>query len=154
MFYEFSNKSGRMLARAVQHKKATHTIDKIKDASGNSFVSPDDIAAQFVKYFSKLYNLTPIDMTEHAQARREMIATFLQQYCTTTLSPADSTTLEGPINGEETAIALKQLKTGKSPGPDGLTVSYYKTVQEAIIPHFIKSFNSLRLSPQATKDCI
>lgn len=57
LFYEFGNKSGKLLARALQSRKASNTIHTIRDPSGTSLVSSEDIATQFVKYFSELYNL-------------------------------------------------------------------------------------------------
>lgn len=57
LFYEFRNKSGKLLARELQSKKATNTIHTIRDSSGSLFAAPADIANQFVHYFSDLYNL-------------------------------------------------------------------------------------------------
>lgn len=54
LFYEFGNKSGKYLARAIQLRKAANTIHMIKDPTGKSFMSPEDISDQFVQYFTKL----------------------------------------------------------------------------------------------------
>lgn len=151
LYYEFGNKSGKLLAKALQHKKATHTIHEIKDSSWKSFVSPDDIATQFVNYFSKLYNLPHTEMTEPTRNRQEAIYSFLSQYGGPPISIDDSKTLDSPIEIEETTAALKQLKSGKSPGPDGLTIGYYKTFQDILAPQFTKAFNSLPSSPQSNK---
>lgn len=39
--------------------------------------------------------------------------------------------------------ALKLLKMGKAPGPDGYTLSYYKTFAEKLAPRFIAAYNSV-----------
>lgn len=72
--YEFGNKSGKLLARALQLKKAASTIHTIKDPSGNAFVTPEDIANQFVRYFSKLYNLHTAQSRQdrHQTAKRQL----------------------------------------------------------------------------------
>lgn len=51
-------------------------------------------------------------------------------------------------------MALKQLLTGKSPGPDWLTVSYYKTFHEILTPFFAKTFNSLHSTQQISRDLL
>lgn len=76
-FYEFGNKSGKMLARALQIKKEASTIHNIKDPSGNSIVTSDGIADQFIKYFTKLYNLPPTKMTGQTPDRTQAIESFL-----------------------------------------------------------------------------
>lgn len=43
-----------------------------------------------------------------------------------TLSQKERDQLKKTIFTEELAVAIKDLKTGKSPGPDGLTSQYYK----------------------------
>ncbi|XP_077309868.1 membrane-spanning 4-domains subfamily A member 8-like [Lithobates pipiens] len=43
---------------------------------------------------------------------------------------------------DEITNALKQLKPGKSPGPDGLTVAYYKTFADILKPHFLSALKS------------
>lgn len=48
--------------------------------------------------------------------------------------------------------ALKLLKTGKSPGPDGLIVSYYKSFHKILTPHFTSAFINLTSSPHTFKD--
>lgn len=142
------------MAKALQRRKAALTIHKITDPSGKSFTSPEDISTQFVNYFTKLYNLPQTDMTDPSQNRQEAISTFLAQHGIPLISPEESRTLDCPISMEETTTALKQLKAGKSPGPDGLTVGYYKTFQETLTPHFTKAFNTLSASPQNNKDLL
>lgn len=63
LFYEFGNKSRKSLARALQVKKAAHTIHTFKDPSGNIKATSEYIADQFVHYFSQLYNLPPLPLS-------------------------------------------------------------------------------------------
>ena len=41
------------------------------------------------------------------------------------LNEEKAKTLEGPITYEEAAVALKNMKTDKSPGTDGMTVNFF-----------------------------
>lgn len=38
---------------------------------------------------------------------------------------------------------LKSTPTGKSPGPDGYTISYYKKFRKVLVPHFTSYANSI-----------
>lgn len=44
-------------------------------------------------------------------------------------------------------MAIKQLKIGKSPGPDRLSTVYYKTFIETLATPFLGAFNSLASKP-------
>lgn len=39
--------------------------------------------------------------------------------------------------------ALSHMKSGKSPGPEGLTTLYYKTFSNHLAPYFLCAFNSV-----------
>lgn len=56
-FYEHGNKANKLLARALESKKATTTIHFPIDAAGCKVNSSPNIAKHFVTYYSKLYNL-------------------------------------------------------------------------------------------------
>lgn len=38
---------------------------------------------------------------------------------------------------------MRQMKTGKSPGPDGFTLQYYKCFSQTLAPKMLTTFNSL-----------
>lgn len=106
-------------------------------------VNNDDIANRFVAYYTHLYNLAPSNTQSGKRARIQLINEFLSKHTPTRLSVKEANELAHPISPEEVDIALKQLKPGKSPGPDGLTSGYYKSFQEILRPHFLTAFNSL-----------
>lgn len=115
----------------------------ITDAKGQKIVSNDQIADQFVHYYTQLYNLHPTNPQTDNTQRTKSIRDFLTQYSPEPLSIEAATDLEQPISSAEIDMVLKQLKPGKSPGPDGLTTGYYKTFIETLKPHFLTAFNSL-----------
>lgn len=49
--YEYGNKSGRLLAKALRAKRATTTIHCIHDLTGKKLTNNVQIADQFVKYY-------------------------------------------------------------------------------------------------------
>lgn len=44
---------------------------------------------------------------------------------------------------EEFKTAVKELKPGKTPGPDSYSASYYKLFKEILMSKFVAPFNSL-----------
>lgn len=51
--------------------------------------------------------------------------------------------LNAPINEEELTSTVKTLPSHKSPGPDGLPYSYYKTFLPILSTHLVSLYNSL-----------
>lgn len=103
-------------------KKAAITVHSLTDSAGRKIVSNDEIANQFVKYYTHLYNPDP--QTEDAP-RSQVIKDFRKKY--KPLSNMEAKELDRPLSSEEVDSALKQLKVGKSLGRDSLTGGYYKT---------------------------
>lgn len=114
LYYEFGNKAGKLLARALQSKKASHTIHRINNTRGDAVVTNEGISSQFIQYFSKLYNLPTSQPTESKVNRLKAINDFLTQFGPTPLSPEDSHTLDLPLSTDELLFALKQMKTAKA----------------------------------------
>lgn len=48
-----------------------------------------------------------------------------------------------PLTAEEILSAIKTLKLGKRPGPDGLSVTYYKKFADLLSPLLERAYNSL-----------
>lgn len=140
-FYDYGNKASKLLARALQAKKATTTIHSLSDTSGRKVNSTPDIAKQFVNYYTKSYNLPSSGIKNDRLGRKQMITDFLNKYSPTPISES-SQNLDKPLTKEEANLALKQMKTGKSPGPDGLTIGCYKTYADTLTPIFISTFDS------------
>lgn len=50
--------------------------------------------------------------------------------------------LDRPISENEVLVAIKNLKTGKSPGIDGLISQFFKSCPEQICPYLTTLLNS------------
>lgn len=65
-----------------------------------------------------------------------------------TLTTAEIESLEVPITEEELMLAIKSLKPGKSAGPDGFMVHYYKLFADTLKAPFLRALNHLKTPPQ------
>lgn len=56
------------------------------------------------------------------------------------LSQEEIENLIRPITSNEIQWVIKNLLTNKIPGPDGFTGEFYQTLNEKLIPTFLKPF--------------
>lgn len=124
-------------------KKSDTIIDSINIPEGTKLTSNDQIANQFGKYYTQLYNLRAPPTQKVSDNRLQLIKDFLAQHGPKPISDADASSLEQPLSKEELDAVLKQVKPGKSPGPDSLTLGYYKAFIDTLYPHFLSAFNSI-----------
>lgn len=148
LFYEQSNKCGRLLARAIQTKRASTNVHTIKDSLGKSSSVTADIASQFERYYTKVYNNLPFQpkATTGHNPRKALIKDFLKKFSPKPISREDACEEDNPISEEELKIAIKQLKMGKRPGADSFSASYFKIFADTLTALFLKAFNSLTSS--------
>lgn len=97
VFYEYSNKAGRLLARALQAKKTTTTVHSLTDFKGRKLTTTPDIAEHFVTYYSQLYNLPPACSPTEVDSRQQAIRDFLQQYSPAPISTSLVQQLNDPL---------------------------------------------------------
>lgn len=64
-----------------------------------------------------------------------------------TLTSAEIESLEAPISEDEDLLAIKSLKPGKSPGPDGFTAHHYRAFTDILKTPFLHALNHLK-TPQ------
>ena len=68
---------------------------------------------------------------------------YLERSKTLQMEAEDAINLERDITIEEIKSTIKNIKMGKSPGPDGYTSLYYKRFGEILIPYFQDYMNSV-----------
>ena len=68
---------------------------------------------------------------------------FLERYNLPRVDQEEIENMNRPITGNEIETVIKILATNKSPGPDGLTVKFYQTFSEELIPTLLKLFQKI-----------
>ena len=146
--YEIGDKCGRLLAGKIKEKNRSTYISQIKDKEGHLKQIPKDIAQTFGKYYATLYNLP------HATSPQSRIAEYLTSTGMTRLPSPARYSLDTPITVKEVTEVLKSFKSGKSPGPDGFTISYYREFSELLSKQMTKVFNAVGLTSTFPMDTL
>lgn len=91
----------------------------------------------FLEFYSDLYKPSPT-------SSRLTQNTFLDLLPLPTLLTDHRDLLDSPFTQTEVLDAIKSLKEGSSPGPDGFSNGYYKKFGPSLAPHLTRVFNALR----------
>lgn len=135
--YESGNKCGKLLAKMVrQHKSATY-IPHISTCKGTRATFPTQITEEFRQFYSRLYNLP------QATSSINEIENYIMSSQMTSLPQEIRDDLESPITLTELQTAIKTMKPGKAPGPNGYTLQYYKTLFPTLGPRMVTLFNKI-----------
>uniref|UniRef100_A0A803TCQ4 Reverse transcriptase domain-containing protein n=1 Tax=Anolis carolinensis TaxID=28377 RepID=A0A803TCQ4_ANOCA len=132
--FQNANKPGKWLAWKINKKKQDRTIMEIISGE-NSYTSEEEIAAEFNKFYSKLYSKD--------QIRKDKIGEFLSKQNLVKLSERQREFLNKEITEKEILKVINNMECNKAPGPDGLNGLYYKTFAEEVIPFLKKIMNDV-----------
>ena len=113
------------------------TTAPIRNRDGMLLTDKEDILKQWTLHFSTLLNRTS-EVTDEALEsirKRPMI-----------------TELDAPPNAAEADAAIKQLQTGKAPGPDGIPAEVFKAGGETLITHLTRMFQVFWANGQLPRD--
>lgn len=123
----------------MQNKKSATTVHHIKDKHGNTHSSNKAIADQFEQYYHSLYK--PLNVLMPTSYSR----------IPTNSSPLSTDTahkLEAPLSETEFEKAIKHMKVGKAPGPDGPPLQCYKIFSDVLKLRFLAASGSLQPGKQ------
>lgn len=102
------------------------------------------MANAFSDYCGSLYNLhSDVDTP---QPTTEIISNFLRKLKILKLTPANLQLLNSPFTTPETSKIIESLPNNKSPGPDGFTGEYYKTVKHILSTYMENIYNAAAAS--------
>ena len=110
-------------------------MPKIKIGGNPPTTNPSKILEAFQGFYSRLYE-------PHTRPTTGATSQFLEGLHIPTLSTDHRDILDSPITEEEVVEVVRGLRTGSAPGPDGLSIPYYKTFSAILAPHMTKFFNS------------
>ena len=135
-FYKQANKPGTYLARALNTLNKTFKPIKLKIANRVLSSNPLKIVQKFSSHLKQLYSETTVFDESKADS-------FFAQINLPQISQSQKEQLEEPITQEDVALAIRELKINKRPGPDGFSANYLKTFTELLSPRLAEAFNNL-----------
>ena len=112
--FETGDKAGKLPAQQARAAAASRFISSIKLSSGATTTDPKLINETFSKFDSDLYasshlNTSSASTIEFPKVDQELVGNLAK-----------------PVSTTEIMRAITTLQSGKSPGPDGFTVKFYK----------------------------
>lgn len=133
--YEGGSKHARFLAFKLRKQQADNTVYSIKDpVTKQTHHDIDNIKSCFKLFYEKLYTQLQVD-------NDSKMDDFLKSVNLPVLSETQNNTLMSAITTEEVKNAITRQKTNRSPGPDGYTAQWYKTLRDVLTPILVKTFN-------------
>lgn len=139
--YQWGNKANKHLARMLKKKKSINYIETIHNKNGEMVYTTKEIAKVFKSYYGALYSVK--QKGQQVIEKIEETKEFLKNARLPLLSESERSMLEKPITEEEIHKALKDSALGKSLGPDGYTINYYKNYKEILVPKLCQYMNGL-----------
>lgn len=109
---------------------------------------PSQTHREFQGFYVSLYNL------QRDSPSQTQVTDYLANSQMPKLSAEVSKLLDEPITLEEIQSTIGTTKLGKAPGPDGLTLSYYKTSLPSLCKFMHKFFNSLGFNMAFPRDTL
>ena len=108
-------------------------ISSIYDSSGVEVSSQEEIERAHFDLYSSLFSEEPVDLN----FQDDLLSSLSRQ-----LSPHQASLCEGAMTIDEVSFAIKNMNTNKSPGPDGLTVEFYRKFWDVLSPHLVRVYNA------------
>ena len=122
--------------------QSSRLIKEIKDDKNDTITDPFEISEVFKKFYSNLYSYQSTDI-----AVQESYLGYTRK-----LSYEQREIIDQPITICDLRKALFDMREGASPGPNGLTVKFFKTFFDDLSPLFIKLLETAFSNGFLTKD--
>jgi hypothetical protein len=107
--------------RAHKHHAGASRITTLDDRDGVSHSAQPEMEHLCCEYYSKLYTREPISRAQEGAREQSLVSIGDRR------SEEMKACLRVPIKMHELDEALKGMAVGKSPGPDGVVIEFYKT---------------------------
>lgn len=122
-YYEHGDWAGGLLSHQLHQYSASSFIAEIQTQDGQVKSDPKEINDQFKLFYMLLYSSDSSGSLD-----------FLEKVTFPTITDKDKATLEQLISEAEMGRAIKLIKNGKAPVPDGYPVEFYKAFANKLIP--------------------
>lgn len=140
-YFEHGERASKMLSHQLKQMAAANYISAIKDKNGNIVTDQLGISNQFKTFYEELYT------SEHCE--EGLVEDFHYQM----IEDADRDSIEGGVQLKEIEQAVRKMKPGKSPGPDGFPIEFYRT-NPFLCKVYDKAFRVQFLPPTMTQATI
>ena len=134
--FENNDRGTKEFFLQFKHHRQQTSITQLLCPEGKPLINRQDILDETRRFFQALYQ-------SHATCPEAQQA-FLR-HVNQTLDP-DETDLTRPITTDEVRYTISQTKSGKSPGPDGLSTEFYKSNWDVIADDFTDVLNEIHAS--------
>lgn len=131
-YYDQGEKAGKLLAWRIKQKQSERTINSIEDNCGIITVDPVKINDTFKYFFETLYSSEYVDNSTQKE--------FLDSLSIPIISEETKLSLDMDITEEEITEAINSLTAGRTPGPDGLNVDFYKKFKRKLARPILDMF--------------
>jgi len=129
---EYKNISLHTLYKQLAPERIKTTIEQLELAPGTITKSQPAISGTVLKFYKSLYSPTPTDHN---------LQKFFLDNDLPTLEPQQITSIEKTITTHELSSIIKTSKTGKTPGPDGLSIEIYATFFPHLQEHLLAALS-------------
>ena len=134
-WFEQGEKSTKYFYSLEKKNYSDNTIKQLKTENGTNVTSNKEILQEQFAYYKKLYQENSIP--------DENIANYLDKVkITNSLNDNEALLLEGEITEQECLFAIKNMKTNKSPGSDGIPAEFYASFWTDIKHLLLGSLNA------------
>lgn len=112
-----------MLARSLRARRVQSYVPEIRRGVGELELLPKKIAEVFRSHF---YDITDASGPHSTDSLRNRIEAYLDEAAPIRLPEQAIEEVDTLVTLEEWEDTLKNTQKGKAPGPDGISMSYYK----------------------------
>lgn len=131
-FYEQGDKSGKLLAWQIKQLEKQTPITNII-SNKKVIVDPSEINNIFKQYYKDLY-----DAGDEVDSQR--LGEFLDDLVMPHVSGEHKQMMDLEITKDDIEHAINSMQSGKSPGPDGLPIDFYKAFKERLSTPLLEMF--------------
>ncbi|CAC5423425.1 unnamed protein product [Mytilus coruscus] len=124
------DKNSKYFLQLEKYRQENNAIKELENDQGKLLTKSNDVLDEIQDYYKNLYSCTNID-----ESKMKEISNFL----TNKVSEDDVNFCDSDIKLEEIFKSLHEMNKNKSPGSDGLTVSFYSA--EPLVQAILKNKN-------------
>ena len=128
LYTKIDETPSRQFLTLEQNVQNNRQIKEVKNIHGDTCTNTHDISNAFKEFYQNLY--THERTSKNAQ---DLFLTYANP-----LNEEDKNKMEAPFTVNDFKHALSEMNKNKTPGPDGLTVEFYRHFYDDLSPLFVK----------------